>query len=302
MPQIEDFKGLPRDEKTNLIKYPTEILGRSLSRMMKDSGPEKYAVLAHGPNSCVSAMYLASFFPKQVTHLVLINPSSAGTEYSMAIATVRKEGGRRKNQEIVKGADSISLQSDNKPKYKASDSAEQGGLNRALNNLYFGEAAAPEVGMINFLYKLPGGSGLINDSTWSVRKIFKNQKPKIPVMVVIGENDPWAPVPDVMKVVGFFDHPYLAKFPNSSETPFMTDTYAFTQHMEKFFGSVVKGAAAKADKTAKTGKTKVGEKSEKKPEAKKEEKKEEPPETEPEEKPGDEPGDKPDDPDDPDKG
>ncbi len=169
-------------------------------------------------------------------------------------------------------------------------------MDRALSNLLYDEPTGPEVGMLKFLYTIPSSTSVMADGKWSVRKIFKNQKPKMPVMVVLGEKNPWTPISDVMKVVGFFDHPYLAKFPNSSETPFMTDTYAFTQHMEKFFGSVVKGAAAKADKTAKT---KVAEKTEKKPEAKKEEKKEEPPETKPEEKPGDD-GDKLDDPDDPD--
>ncbi len=107
MPQFDEFKGLARDSKTNYVVYPTEILAKSLASLMKEGKLEKYAILGHGPDSCVAAMMLASIYPKQVTHLVLINPRSAGSEYDTATINVRKEGTRRKNREIIKGADSI---------------------------------------------------------------------------------------------------------------------------------------------------------------------------------------------------
>ena len=45
-------------------------------------------------------------------------------------------------------------------------------------------------------------------------------------------------VDQLLKKLRPFDRTYVAKFPNSSETPFISETYAFTQHMEKFFAGV----------------------------------------------------------------
>jgi hypothetical protein len=67
----------------------------------------------------------------------------------------------------------------------------------------------------------------------------------------MGEKDPWTPVGDMMRVAGFFDRTYLAKFPSSAETPFISETYCFTQHMEKFFAGV-RDKSKPAKKSAKT--------------------------------------------------
>ena len=80
-------------------------------------------------------MMLAAENPDRVSHMVLINPRSAGTKFREAMDNVRRQGLRIGNREIVKGIDSSTLMQDGKIKYDPSDSAEAEGCGRALNNL-----------------------------------------------------------------------------------------------------------------------------------------------------------------------
>src|SRR3989442_3007170 len=113
---------------------------------MKDTGEKKFGLLVHGPESSPLGMMMVSEYPERISHLVLINPESAGTAYGNAMENVRRQGMRVGNKEVVKGIDSISIMQDGNPKYKASDSAEGGGMNRALTNLRFGDPTEPETG------------------------------------------------------------------------------------------------------------------------------------------------------------
>lgn len=251
MPQIDDFKGLARDAGSNLIKYPTEFLAKALVDVMKESGLESFALLAHGPDAGVLSMFLAAEEPSRVTHLVLINPRSAGSAYTQSIESVRREGLRTKNDEIVKGADNITLMPDNKPKYTPGDPGEQGGLGRALGNLKFADPTEPEVGALGYLHDLPGGSQVLNDSTWSARKIVVPRAAKIPTLIFIGEKSPWTPISDVKQVAGLFERAKTVSLPGSSETPFMSHTYEFTKYLQAFLGGSRAGAKASKKGSAK---------------------------------------------------
>ncbi len=248
MPLIQDFKGLARTKDSNLVIYPTEILAEALGKMMKDDGPEEFAILGHGPASSTLAMYIASKFPKRVSHLLMINPSPAGNVYGEAIQNVENEGRRRKNDEIVNGAKSIQIGQDGKPTYEAQDDAERGGNSRAIGNLHFADPTSPEISKRRYLYAISGDPQVMNDSKWSMQNIFGSRGPRLKTCVLVGEKDPWSPIRHVSKVATFFKA-YTAKFKSSAQNPFMVETYRFTKEVEKFLGVAKKKKKSRPSKS-----------------------------------------------------
>lgn len=234
MPQIDDYKGLARDSKSNTIQYPTRLLAQALLDIMKDSKLEKFGVLAHGPESGVLGMMLASENPDKVTHLVLINPRSSGEVYRNAIENVRRDGLTSGNQETVKGGDNLLIQQDGKPKYMPSDDAEASGMGRALNNLRHADPTEPESGNISYFYRLPGGAVQMADHGWSVKKMFSG-KPSFQTLIFMGMKAPWTPLNDMKVVAGVFPTAVVAEMKESREMPFISETGLFTQYMQSFF-------------------------------------------------------------------
>lgn len=233
MPQIDDFKGLARDANTNLIVYPTDILADALAKIMEETKLEHFAILAHGPSTCNLAYALSAKFSDQVSHLLLINPVAGGSEYGKVLDHIEREGRRRQSKELENGAKTLRIGRDNKPLYEPSDAAEQAGIGRALTNVRFSDPSSPEVGALQFLYRLPG-TQVLNDSTWSLQKIFED-KPRINVAVLIGEQDPWAPSFEVNRVTSFLRNATVIKFPRCAEDPFIADPGLFTTHVLNFF-------------------------------------------------------------------
>ena len=235
MPQIGDFKGLAR-QAGNRVIYPTEILAGALAELMKGSGLDEFAIFSHGPGASTLGMHMTAKFSSAVTRLIMVNPASAGSEYGKAIANVEREGRRRKNPEVYNGANNLLIKPDGKPTYEPQDSAEKGGLGRAVSNLAYADPSRPEIGVSKNLHRLPGGTSVMNDSKWSIKAIFKYKAPRLPVMVMIGQLDTWTPIADVTKVTKFFPRCYTAKFPRSGAYPFWSDPYRFTKEMEKILG------------------------------------------------------------------
>ncbi len=234
MPQIDDFKGLARTAQGSFVMYPTEILADALAELMKKSGPEHFAIMGHGPASSTLAMIMARKFPDQASHLILINPSSAGAEYRNARDNVERLGRSRKSRELEYGAKNVLVGQDGKPTYEPADAAEERGLDRALGNVRYADPTSPEVGTRSYLYGLPGGTEVMNDSDWSIGKIFDRTPPRLPVMIIMGELNPWTPAGDMMRVASFFKGAYVAKFPRDSENPFMLEPDRFTKHLRTF--------------------------------------------------------------------
>ena len=85
-----------------------------------------------------------------------------------------------------------------------------------------------------FLFALPGGTDVMNDSSWSVSKIFGGAPPRLPVMIIMGEKDPWTPLGDMMRVSSFFKGAFVVRFSRASENPFMFETNRFTQQLKAF--------------------------------------------------------------------
>jgi len=232
MPQIEDFKGLKRDANTNLVIYPTEILADAVAKVMQESGLEKFAVLGHGPESSTQAIYVAGKFQKLVSHLVVINPYFAGDRYGDVIQNVVRHGRAIKNPEVEHGAQNLQLKQDGKREYEPTDAAEEGGLGRALLNIRYDDPSSPEVGAMQFLYGVSGGTGMLNDRNWSVAKVFDSKQPRLAVLVMVGEQSPWTPAAEVNRVATFFRGSTTVRFKGSAEHMFMTETYRFTKELE----------------------------------------------------------------------
>lgn len=263
MPQIGDFKGLARDEKSNTVVYPTRLLAKALVDILEDQGLEKFGLLAHGPHASTLAMMFAADNLDKVSHLVLINPRSSGEVYSHAMDNVQREGRKLGNKEAVKGIDSITVMPDGNYKYKPADAAEQGGVGRAIANFAFADPSEPEVWLLDELYTLPGGVRKMNDSKWSARQIFQGKKIDFPVAIYMCEKAIWTPLPDQNAVAGIFNKATIFKMPESADYPFISETYAFTRNLEAFFKPAIQAKKAreakakeKADKAEKAaGKT-----------------------------------------------
>jgi pimeloyl-ACP methyl ester carboxylesterase len=252
MPQLGDFKGLARDAKSNLVNYPTNLLAKALADIMQEVGLDSFAILGHGPDACTLSMMLAAQNPNRVSHLLLVNPRSSGEAYGPAIQNVRREGQRTGNKEVVKGADSITMVSeDGKVKYDPSDSAEAEGLTRSLNNLRHADPTEPETGALFYLYGLVSGDKVLADDKWSARDIFKNKRTDFPVLILMGEKAPWTPVNDMNSVAGLFKSATVVKFKNSAEMPFISETALFTKSLEDFFRPALLAQKKKKDKEAK---------------------------------------------------
>jgi pimeloyl-ACP methyl ester carboxylesterase len=234
MPEIEDFKGLKRESTSNLIQYPTQALAEALIDVMKQSGLEQFGVLGHGPAASTLAMVVAAEEPEMVSHLVLMNPTSAGDKYGQVLEGIKREGRRRNSREIVKGIEHIQFTEAGKPSYEPADADEAGGLNRALDNLQYCDATSPEVGWLQELYSLPGGTQVMNDDSWSVHKIFEKKPRKAPTMVIMGQKCLWSPEGE-MTAVATALKAQVVKFPNSSSVPFIFETYKFTETIKAFF-------------------------------------------------------------------
>jgi pimeloyl-ACP methyl ester carboxylesterase len=251
MPKVGDFKGLERDAGTNLVNYPTKVLAEALVAVMKEAGLERFSVIGHGPSSCTQALILAAEHPKSVSHLMLINPRSKGAMAGEAIANVINMGEKAQNHEIWRGGESILIdRNTNRPTYTADDAAEAGGLGRAMENLRFADACDPFVGQFNFLFESGDSAQTLADSEWTMQKIFDGDRPRVASLVILGSKDPWTPANDVGKVAGFLGTK-LVTMRNSSEFPFMFETYAFTQHINGFLKPADK---AYRKKNAKKGK------------------------------------------------
>ena len=235
IPRIQDFKGLQRTAGSNMTIYPTEKLAEALGELMKENVPEEFAILGHGPSSSTLSMYIAAQYPEKVSHLLMINPASAGSVYGNAIRNVEREGRKRKNVEVINGANNLFVDNEGKPQYEPQDDAERGGLGRAISNLCFANPASPEIGTRNYLYSISGDPKVMNDGKWSMKNIFSKGAPKkLPVLVIMGEKDPWSPLGDMGRVAKFFPRSKTAKFRSSAQNPFLSDTYRFTKEVEKF--------------------------------------------------------------------
>ncbi|MBN1442708.1 MAG: alpha/beta hydrolase, partial [Planctomycetes bacterium] len=236
MPMFDDFKGLARGAADNIPLYPTKRLAEILKGYMEDTEIDKMAVLGHGPAACTMAMMLAVEAPEKISHLVLISPMSAGSAYRDAIANVKRQGQARKNPELVKGADNILIDpKTGKPTYEAADAAESGGMGRALMNLRFADPTLPMIGNFEYLYRRPGGTQVMNDSSWAVKSIFSGGKTSLPTLIFMGEKNPWTPLADMKRVEMAFTRSWVARMASSSEFPFASEPYEFTRHMEHFF-------------------------------------------------------------------
>ena len=266
MPSIEDYKGLAREEKSNLVQYPTQVLATALVDLMQQTGLSKFALLAHGPDAGHLSMLLASKHPDRVSHLILINPRSGGDVVRRIVEGIRREGMRLGNKELVKASDAFFIMEDGKPKYQASDDAEAGGMSRALHhNLFFADPTEPETGEIQYLYGLPGGASVLIDDKWEARKVIQGKSAEIPTLILAGEKALWTPVNDQTKVASLFKRVNMIKMPGSAETPFISETGLFTKSIEDFLRPAL--AAQQKEKKEKEkskkeeepkGKTKVG--------------------------------------------
>ncbi len=69
VPSLDDYKGLARDQSSNMVRYPTELLAGALSDLMEESGLKEFGLLAHGWSASHLAMRVTSRFRDRVTHL-----------------------------------------------------------------------------------------------------------------------------------------------------------------------------------------------------------------------------------------
>ena len=80
--------------------------------------------------------------------------------------------------------------------------------------------------------------------------------PKMPILVIQGTKDPWAPGFDVSKVTGYLKGCEVAKFSRSAQNPFMFETQRFTSVLKAFCARTGIETAKKAKKKKKRSRKK----------------------------------------------
>jgi pimeloyl-ACP methyl ester carboxylesterase len=237
MPSLDDFKGLARDATSNMVEYPTKILSGALADLMTESGPERFALCAHGWQPSHLAMLFTQAYPARVTHLILMNPWSAESYFSKASEALRRHGLAVKNMELVKGADSMILVGE-KPKYVGADDAEAEGMGRALYNAGFADPTEPEAGSLRFFHDLPGGATTLLKGNWEAKGILGGLS--TPALIFHGERSAWTPASEPAQVSKALKGARLVPMKGSAEYPFIEETYVFTKRFEEFLLPAVK--------------------------------------------------------------
>lgn len=249
MPKVGDFKGLPRDAASNLVKYPTDFMADALidvlesAKQAKGRKMESFGVLGHGPESSLLAMKVAAAHPEAVSHLILIDPRPSGASFGEAVNRVIELGRREKSHELEKGGQSILIDEQGQPLYKAADSDEGEGLGRALQNLNFADPTDPVCGQFQFLYEDGDSAQTLADEGWKAQSLFP-RRPNLPVLIFHGTKDPWVSAQDVNSVAGLFNKPQVVSL-ETSQFPFMFEPYTFNAAVRKFL--------QKANKSLKAG-------------------------------------------------
>jgi hypothetical protein len=128
-------------------------------------------------------------------------------------------------------------------------------LNRALNNLHFADPTEPEVGAMDYLYRLPGGTSVLNDRSWSARQLLGDAARTRPALIFMGLRSPWTPRGDMEAVASVFQRPIVVKLPDAAEDPFVSHTYLFTGYMEKFLEGAKEAAARSKESGGSSGRT-----------------------------------------------
>jgi pimeloyl-ACP methyl ester carboxylesterase len=192
-------------------------------------------------------MQVAAENPKMVTHLILINPRSGASKFGDAINDVIALGKRNHVREIEKGGQNILIgEKSGRPLYEPADSAEAGGLSRALENLRFADPTDPAVGSFDYLYEDGDSAQTLADTTWRAIDFWHGDKPRLPAMIIMGTKSPWTPKGDMQKVASLFPGSSVVEFKDCAEFPFMFEPYKFNTAVRKFLYKANKSLKASA--------------------------------------------------------
>ena len=93
----------------------------------------------------------------------------------------------------------------------------------------------------------------MNHDTWSAKAIFQGKRTEFPVLIYMGEKALWTPIADMNVVAGVFKKATVVKMQQSSESPFISETYLFTKSIEDFLRSAIVAAEKAKGKEEKEG-------------------------------------------------
>lgn len=234
LPRVDSFKNLRRATERQIPYYPIEQLVKAFEDLRKETGEERFALMACGLN-CWIAMKYASLYPESVSHMVLIGPVSSQLAFSKVVDRMKREGQAGKDIELWHLGMSMSLNSrtgksehemyHEKPENPKPPDGEDAALDRRNWSLYFEDERDSTISMLYPRKSRPLGNVLIPNF-----RCFEEPRRNIPTIVIVGRDSLRSTVDDCKAIAEHYGGRFFV-YPNSSMMPFCEESEIFNKHM-----------------------------------------------------------------------
>lgn len=248
LPAIDSFSGLDVVSEKKIPYYPIDKLVEAFEKLRKDTGEERFAILACGMNTWIAMRYAAKF-PASVSHLVLINPLSSNDAYGAATRRMEGQGKAKNDRELWHLALTRSFNTQSgesthdahhREKKEPVPEGEDAALERRDWALYLSDERDSLLGILHGVRRRPLGGVAIPDF-----RCFTEKLPlRIPTIVIAGKNFIYGSVEDAQAVAKHFGGPCYV-YQSSAGMPFAEESSLFNKHMAALLKERVPGSKQK---------------------------------------------------------
>lgn len=243
LPEISSFTGL--DSIAGVNYYPIDKLVEAFEQLRKDTGEERFAIMAWEMNSWIALRYAAQF-PQSVSHVVLVTPISSNDEYGKATERMIKKGKAVNDREMwhfaltrsfntTTGESSLEMhykEALEKRQHPGCPSSAPDGEGPALDRRSWAMMFANEQdSLLSLLYPVKDrilGSVAIPDFS-----CFKEPRPPVRMLFIAGQYSLYSSVEDVQEMGKHYGASVLV-YKGSSCMPHAEESERFNDDLEKF--------------------------------------------------------------------
>jgi pimeloyl-ACP methyl ester carboxylesterase len=221
--------------------WPYDELCDAFDEMRKQGKHEKFAILAHGFSTMIAMRYLSKY-GENVSHAILVGAFPGDDAYgNMLDKLSAKATGQLKDRELD-NAIKFHFITDEKTFtrfYSPKSNDELEALERKFFTIMFANPQDPEIAEIWDRCKRPGSTDMkIMESEQCQSPpfdILREQKPKVPVLVISGAKSIWFGPADGDRVAKNYPLGQHVVLPNSSMMPWFEESAAFADAVKQFF-------------------------------------------------------------------
>jgi pimeloyl-ACP methyl ester carboxylesterase len=269
---IKSFKNLEVVSAKQIPVYPIDSLVKAFEDLRKQTGQERFALMACGGLSTWIAMRYASLYPQAISHLVLICPVSSYDAWGNGTKRMTAKGMATKDLELEHLAMTRSFNTQtgdsthdeyHKEKKLPKPEGEDASLHRRDWSLYFKDERDS---LISMLYPIKddkdsGGGGAIPKFN-----AFTEPKRSIPTIVLAGAASLFTSVQDCEAIAKHYGGTCYV-YQNSSGLPFAEESTTFNKHMAALLRERVKSSKKDKKEGKEKAEKKAGKTTAAKPEA-----------------------------------